>query len=64
MGNILSNSQYALIAINMPYVVTPNPGLLPVIAIRPTVVQSGNLVRAHIEALQERNGWINIEWEV
>ena len=50
-GNILLKAQYALIRINTPYVITPNTGPLPVIMTRLTSAQSGNLVRAHIEAL-------------
>ena len=47
MGNILSNYQYSLILINTLCVVTPEPGLLLVIAIGLATVQLGNLVRAH-----------------
>ena len=47
MGNILSNYQYSLISINTLCVVTPEPGLLLVIAIGLATVQLGNLVRAH-----------------
>ena len=47
MCNIISNTKYALIAINSPYVIPPNTVPLTVIAIGLTEVQSGNLVLAH-----------------
>ena len=63
MGNILSNSQYSLIAINIPYVVHPKPVPPLVIVISSTAVQSGNLVWAHSEALRERKELLNIDGE-
>ena len=50
-GNILLNSQYALIAMNTQYFIPPDPVLSPVVTIRSTLLQLVNLVRAHIQAL-------------
>ena len=61
IGIILLNTQYALITINMPCVVPPNPRPLLVIVIGLTAVQLGNLVQPHIKSLQERKEWLNIE---
>ena len=44
MVNILLKAQYALITINMPYVMPPNPGQPPFIAIGSTAVQLVKLV--------------------
>ena len=64
MGNILLESQYYLIAINMPYVVPSDPGPPSVITIGLTEVKLGNLLRAHRKVLRERKEWLNIEREV
>ena len=47
-------SQYELVEINTPYVVPPEHGQPPVIAIGLTAMQSGKLVWAHSESLRER----------
>ena len=64
MGNIILNAQYTLITTKTPYVVPPYTGLLPVIAIGSTAVQSGNFVQAQIEDLWEIKEWLNIEQAV
>ena len=60
MGNTLLNTHYTLIAINKPYFVPPNPGLMPVITIWSTEVHLVNLVWAHRKSLRERKEWLNI----
>ena len=48
----------------MTYVVPPKPGPLQVIAIGLIIVQLGNLVWAHSEALRERKEWLKIDQSV